>query len=580
MTACAQAPDRPARVVLLSIDAGADWIVDRLIEEGTAPAFARLMREGTSADAMTAAMPTLTAVAHATLWTGAPSRVHGVVGNEVSRLPRAAHTVLETRSGFDSDPLVAEPIWTAAARAGRRVLVLQATGGFPFSGAYPDRLLQFDVYANQLFDGGDVKGRLVDGRFTFRIGDGDAVVTRADGGLSVAIGDDEVKLAPGLDGRFSRPVRIAAGGATAAARFRLVSFDATTGDFRLRHGVGARITSSHPARVADFVAAAGALVGESVSNDYREGLLGPTIADGGSGEAERWLEDHLRANQEYFQGALRFAAREPWDLLVVYVSNFDAALHALGGMIDRAGPNFQPAIAARAWPFVERLFSSAADDFVADIHRHFPDAVLVVTADHGIEGTRYVVHPNVALRKAGLLTLDARGAIDLARTNACVPPGKGNMIFVNTVDWKAGIVPLDRRAEVARRAAAAVLSIRGPDGAPAIRAVFDMATDGPGLGIGGDAAGDLIFDTSPGYYARATATGDAEVEATARVGRGDHGTAPWRRGMHAIFYAAGPTIASGRRLPMISSVDVAPTVAALLGVPPPANNVGQALTLR
>ena len=59
------------RVVLISFDAGADWIVDRLIAAGKAPAFAALAREGAQADAMISVIPSLTAVAHASLWTGA-----------------------------------------------------------------------------------------------------------------------------------------------------------------------------------------------------------------------------------------------------------------------------------------------------------------------------------------------------------------------------------------------------------------------------------------------------------------------------------------------------------------------------
>ena len=47
------------------------------------------------------------------------SRWHGVAANAVARLPKAEHTVLETENGFDSGPLVAEPIWEAAARAGK-----------------------------------------------------------------------------------------------------------------------------------------------------------------------------------------------------------------------------------------------------------------------------------------------------------------------------------------------------------------------------------------------------------------------------------------------------------------------------
>ena len=71
--------ERPARrVVFVSFDSGADWIVDRLIAAGKAPAFAAMVREGAQADAMISVIPSLTAVAHASLWTGAFPRAHGI----------------------------------------------------------------------------------------------------------------------------------------------------------------------------------------------------------------------------------------------------------------------------------------------------------------------------------------------------------------------------------------------------------------------------------------------------------------------------------------------------------------------
>jgi hypothetical protein len=52
----------------------ADWIVDKLLAEGKAPALAALAAEGAVAEGVIVAMPSLTAVAHASLWTGAHPR--------------------------------------------------------------------------------------------------------------------------------------------------------------------------------------------------------------------------------------------------------------------------------------------------------------------------------------------------------------------------------------------------------------------------------------------------------------------------------------------------------------------------
>ncbi len=311
---------RPGRVILLSVDAGADWIVDSLIARGSAPAFAALARDGAVADAMTTVLPTLTAPGHASLWTGAPPRLHGVTGNRVLLRPPADHTLLESGSGFESGALRAEPIWITAAREGRRVLVPQATAGAPFSNPFPGRLLQFDIYANC---SGDVD--LIDGRttaegpaFAFQIASTTVEVARtANGDLSARLGERTLAL-PTKPRQFTPAIPIEIDGRTSMVRMRLVTDDPDTGRFTLLRGRVCELTSSDPARLQVFRQAAGTIVGEGVTGYYARGRLGPTLADGGTGDAEREVAEILEANQEYFEGALSFAAAEKWDLLVLY----------------------------------------------------------------------------------------------------------------------------------------------------------------------------------------------------------------------------------------------------------------------
>jgi predicted AlkP superfamily phosphohydrolase/phosphomutase len=577
----AQRSAAPSRVIFLSVDAGAQWIVDRLRAEGRAPTFDAMAREGAAAGGLISAFPSLTAPAHATLWTGTWPRAHGVHANSVSILPRRAGTVLQTRSGFESGPLQAEPIWITAAAANRRTLVLQATAGYPFTGVHPDHLLQFDTYGNRLVSAGDIHGRLDEGRFAFAIGDTSLSLERGEGrSLRLWADGRKVVLRPGREGSFTPPLPVRFGAREVGIRFRLLEYSPADGAFRLWHGIGSEITSSHPARLPQFRARAGAIIGEHFVDLYRTGRFGPTIAEGGDGEAEWWLADFAKANQEYFTGSVDFAAAEPWDLLVVYIPNFDAVAHALVGMLDPASARYSPALAGRVWPLLADLFDSTVQSFVADLRRRFPGAALVIGSDHGMEGAGRLVRPNVALRQAGLLALDQEGRIDLARTKAVFRQSKGNMLFVNTMDWQGGVVPLEEREAVKRAAAAALLGIRDPvDGQPAIRAVFDSALEGSGLGIGGEAAGDLYFDPSPGYHTRDTAAGEEVVIDTVAVGQGIHGMAPWREKLHGIFYAVGPAVRPGVRLGTVSAVDLAPTVSALLGIPPPADAVGRPLPI-
>lgn len=571
----------PRRVVLVSLDGGADWLVDRFIAEGKAPAFTRMAEEGTAAEGLLSVWPSLTAAAHATLWTGAPPRVHGVPGNQAPVLPAAGHTILEQQSGYLSSVLAAEPIWIAAARAGRRVLVLQATQGAPFTGQFPDRLLQFDVFGNELSRVAIVEGSLTAGSHTFTVGDETAVIAAGpDGSVLLTIGQARAQLAPRAGKRWSQTLRAQAAGRTGFFRAGLLSYDAASGAFVLMRGRVSEIISSDPAERDAFVRAAGTIMDIGLLPFYQRGRLGPTLAAGGNGEAEETLAEAISINQEYAEGALAYAASQRWDLLIAYNPGLDLVQHALLGMIDPASSAYQPALAERVWPYVERMFARCADDYVALLRRRFPEAIIVLVSDHGAEGTGRTLYPNAILAQAGLLQLGEDGTVDLSGTKAVYLDGRPSAVTINGTWWKSGVVREEDRGEVKRAVAAALLDARDPqNGAHVIRAVFDPDRDGEALGFGSPGV-DLIFDAAPDY-ATSAALGRASVaERAGASGEGEHGPAPFRRKLHGIFYVAGPGLRAGTRLPLVQPIDVAPTVAALLGIPPPRNAVGRALPLQ
>ena len=571
----ASSQDPPSRrVILISFDGVADWIADKLIEEGKAPALGTVGRDGARADAMVSVIPTLTAVAHASMWTGAYPRDHGAVSNSMPRTPASAHTLLELQSGFLSGVLEAEPIWVTAARHGKRVLVAQATGGYPFTGPYPDRLTQFDAYGERLLADELIEVRLGAEPHTFRIGDTDAEVRRSgEASVLLRVGETEVTL--GMRGlRHSPPLGVQARGRRGHVRVLLLDLEPAGGRVLLSRGQARVITSTHPELIDDLIAEAGVPIGEIHIGLYRRGRLGPTLAEGGTGEAERRFADVVLANHEYFAGMARFASSRPWDLLVLYVSSMDTAGHALIGMLDPDTPGHDPALAARVWPVYERLFRITVDDYIADLRRRFPDAALVIGADHGMEGTRRVWYPNALLREAGLL-VEERGRPDLSRTKALFLYSDGGGIHLNSDRYREGIVADAGRNAVKQAVARALLSARDPlDGMPLVRSVVDPEVDGEALGIGGDAAPDLFFDPTPGYETHARFGAPEIVADGPPTGTGTHGQFPTRRRLHAIFYAAGPGIPAGTRPGLVRAVDVAPTAARLLGIPPPPQSVG------
>jgi predicted AlkP superfamily pyrophosphatase or phosphodiesterase len=89
---------------------------------------------------------------------------------------------------------------------------------------------------------------------------------------------------------------------------------------------------------------------------------------------------------------------------------------------------------------------------------------------------------------------------------------------------------------------------------------------------GGQRTGDFVLLCSP----PALFAGFGKKRASAPP-RGMHGYDPALDAMGGIFYAEGPDFPAGRRLEGIRAVDVAPTVCACLGIPPPPKAEGVSL---
>jgi predicted AlkP superfamily pyrophosphatase or phosphodiesterase len=171
-------------------------------------------------------------------------------------------------------------------------------------------------------------------------------------------------------------------------------------------------------------------------------------------------------------------------------------------------------------------------------------SALVVVGDHGSIAVHSVVAPNAALASAGLLTPDPSsdglvGWSALARSN-------GGSAFVYAEGEDEAL--LARRAlELAARRTGA----------------FSVVPAAEMLGQGADPAAWFGLEAEPGYAFSNAATGAMLAPAAARAAGG---YLPDRTEMDVGFVAWGRGLRSGVRVPRMSLADVAPTLAALLGV--------------
>lgn len=592
------------RLVLVSWDGAADWIVDRMLAEGHLPNVAALARDGVAAEYSVTTFPARTAPGHAAIWTGAWPAVNGIVNNAAPRLPRSENTILDSQRGFQSSLLTAEPIYLTAARAGRRVVALSGTHHYP-APAIRERLAAAGVPEERFrsfsgFEYGLAPAKALtqasfgpDGRARFRMGatDFEAQIVRDRGRATAVVvrtgGREVAQLRPsGPSGSFenwSSPVEIVGdpGSAAVAGRrgntfFRLFEM-APDGSRILLYACRAAHVGG-VASEADLDAYRRAYAGfhDEGFDVYAAGGFGKTIMEGGDGVAEERLLEVAAFDCELLKRSFRFAWRT-WDpeVVVHYSPLSDTAAGYWMGVMDPESLAYDAENAARLWPYFARIYR-LLDDWLGDMRSVAgPGTVFALVSDHGMAGMARYVHINVALERAGLLTRGPDGRIDLSRTQ--IAAGYGDTFLnVNTTDWKGGIVPPAEKDAVIERAVEVLLDLRDPEtGRRLVRRVW-RPEEFPGLGVGGERSGDLYFDLETSYMP-SRAFADAVVTKIEPWGVGTHVYWPERRNMHAIFYAAGPGLAIGRRLPGIRHIDIAPTLAAAVGIPIPPQATGLAI---
>jgi predicted AlkP superfamily phosphohydrolase/phosphomutase len=181
---------------------------------------------------------------------------------------------------------------------------------------------------------------------------------------------------------------------------------------------------------------------------------------------------------------------------------------------------------------------------------------------------------NRALERSGLLVLNEKGQPDLGRTRAFYPPINNGYLLINSTGRKNGIVAEEERASVVKRLRNALGEIRD-NGKTVITALYDARSDGPRMGIGGAAGGDIYLDLLPGYDFDPR-TGPGEI-ITQQIPYGMHGANPARSSMRTIIVLNGPGVAAGKRLKDVRLIDFAPTLAKLLRLPAPRDASGRVL---
>lgn len=593
--------DPTIECILLTWDGAQAAHTQRLVEAGRLPRLAGLAATGARARWSQTAFPSKTAVGHAALFTGCYPDTDGIVANLVPRGPDACHDVLDLTSGFDPAALTAETFWQAAARQGKRTLVLYAPEVAAGLGSKTDplasRLCRVDGYGSPASDYEIIDPSRVqpDPRpwpslprhegspraFTFRVGDtpifGVALDTTLDGRASpdsVLLSTNHkqaVTLTPSSAPAYSPALVVTHEGHVAGVHFQLLSLGPHPGAFSLlRTSTAIERVNGKPVDAA-YVRETGGFVGNGPSYLYRRGVLGKPFYEGGDGTAEaRYLAAVRLVTDTFSRKAHFWVASVHPHVVVAYLPYPDEALHTWLGIAELGGHGPQ------AWTYLETIFGLCDGFLGVFLDMANARTIVALASDHGMAGVDREFHPNAVLRDVGLLAVDEKGRPDLARTQILYGYEDGTFLRINRARYEHGIVPPEQEGEVLQKAVAALTTVRDPDtGEAVVTGFYYPSVDRATFGIGGSRCGDVYLDLAPRFTFSPSPTGPA----VARLAppQGTHMFNPLRDDMHAIFYARGPGVATGAVLAPVRIIQIVPTLCRLLGISPPLQASGQPL---
>lgn len=597
-----------AKAIVLAWDGTVPTFVDELTRQGKLPNLAKLIAGGAFADDVRPGFPSKTAPGFASLMTGAPPRVTGISGNRVPREPRAEYTILDSMAGFSAAPLLAEPIWAAARRAGKKVVIshipsfaaensegtvrlygydtITGRDGIvtprlskPQPAASWDKLpasdapaleISFAVAASKFF------GLLVDDPADEQIGYDTLLLTR-----SRNAEDIEVKIksaAAGATGElfWSGPVEVkTTGERSASVYFRLFELRGDGSDFFLYFTRPARAMVTPEDALEGAGDTVRSFIGNGASILYQQGSFGRTIPSGGSGGAEARYLETVRFAQHQLMETNRWAlAHLPWDLFFAYTPFPDESEHLWRGYLDPGLSTYREEVADRLRPFLEQVYKTSDDHLGLFLADRPADTIVAVISDHGMQGANKRFAINRLLQQKGLLAIDAQGRIDLSKTKVLYPSINNGYLLINSIDRKNGIVAAEQRKELARQLGELLSEVRDGD-QPVVKNVYDAEIHGAEMGMGGPSGGDIYIELAPGYDFDPRTTPEPVI--TQVEPYGSHGASPEQSSMRTLMLFQGPGIAAGRRLQNVRIIDFAPTISGLLGFPAPKNSSGRVL---
>jgi predicted AlkP superfamily pyrophosphatase or phosphodiesterase len=572
------------QVIVVSLDGISAAKVDAFLASGVLPpggALAQMARSGVRAAGLVPLNVSVTVPAHVAMYTGAlPAKTGIPAAGYVS----AGRPVTEGTNALRA-PIGAETLWQAAMRQGKTVGCVRVMGA---DGASPERSCTWTVNR----PGGDSWNPA----FTLVPDESPGVADRwslgplraehfcplrsAGAAFAFSVGPDELVplYAAAVDTTFDGVERYDAVVLSTSERLeqgrwvRLGPDDALPLLVRKEpRQIGSTLRlASFRSDLREVVLAPAPwsvlLGGPPAFLDEVERRVGfwPGESDAGGSEAAYWDQEE-RFNRWYLDVSLLLLQQHRPDLLITYFPVGDDAGHDWT-LEDPRQPDYDAERGNRRLRFaryIERAYQ-LADQLVGELRAAAPDADLLVISDHGMTPLHSQVALYALLRAAGIRASDDKDSELVAVVN-----GPSAHLYINTQGERpGGVVSPSRKAELVQRALRACRSLRDPRTGEPIFQEAVSAAELPRLGLDSRNSGDAWVSARPGYILDTDVLSGDFVRPTGAM-RGVHGNLGSEVSMHAILFASGPHVPR-QLLGLVPSTAVAPTVAGLLGVAPPA----------
>ena len=253
----------------------------------------------------------------------------------------------------------------------------------------------------------------------------------------------------------------------------------------------------------------------------------------------RTFEDSSQAWQDeiWTAAAVDILQKYKPNLLLFHLLTLDDTNHAYGPM--------SPA-SFTAMAFLDAKVKQIVD--VIEASGRAKNTTVIVVSDHGFRSYKHKIHPNVMLKEKRLLSEEP----GRSKADAWVLPEGGTAgVYVTGKDRKAQLVPELRRM------------FTNVEGIDKVYEVDQFGELGFPLPTASDQAPDLVLTAKPDYMFSGESDGDFVTHVAEG---GTHGYVNSDPNMQAIFMAWGAGIPKGVRLGSISNLDVAPTIAIILGL--------------